>query len=319
MRLLIIGEAFQAHLFSLIQISERLQYDLLFLKELDVRKLKSSDVIVIESSKINQIPDGARNLVFSVKNTPDYECQLQNEICTNFCSLTDIEKYINKENCIPVMTDAASQHIYRMADKIAGSSTPVLIIGAKGTGKHTLARYIHSKSKRVLLLNIDCNDKNIVFSSQYFQSIFKEAIGGTIYLQNICNLSLDSQEALFSVMKNNRNVKGSARIIAGSTQWLHLEVANGNFLKELFFELNAISLHVPPLNSRPADIIPLANLFCEKYSHGLRTLSSNYLSNLEKRKWPGNVLELKNFVKRTVRNDDNMVVNSPLNHSMMEE
>ena len=120
-------------------------------------------------------------------------------------------------------------------------------------------------------------------------------------------------------MKNNRNVKGSARIIAGSTQWLHLEVANGNFLKELFFELNAISLHVPPLNSRPADIIPLANLFCEKYSHGLRTLSPNYLSNLEKRKWPGNVLELKNFVKRTVRNDDNMVVNSPLNHSMMEE
>jgi transcriptional regulator with PAS, ATPase and Fis domain len=135
---------------------------------------------------------------------------------------------------------------------------------------------------------------------------FQMADGGTIFLDEIAELSQPLQAKLLRVAQDGRfqrvgsnaEVHVNARILSASNRNLEQEVKNGRFREDLFYRLNVVELNVPPLRERREDILPLAHLFLEEFTQGRAKLSSAVSDCLERYPWPGNVRELRNAMER---------------------
>ncbi|MCA9265211.1 MAG: sigma-54-dependent Fis family transcriptional regulator [Planctomycetales bacterium] len=239
-----------------------------------------------------------------------------------------------------------SQTELDVADKIIGNSTwtselrkrvrqvanfrySVLVTGPSGTGKELVAREIHAHSDRVAkpFIPVNCaaipgelfcsqlfgHEKGAFTGAQYASlGCFRAADGGTIFLDEIGDLDLDSQAKLLRVLQERRvtpvgshvDIPVDVRTIAATNRNLAVEVQAGRFRLDLYYRLNVLSVETLGLAARTEDIEPLANYFLAKAAveSGLpfRTLSPEALALLQRYQWPGNVRELQNYVERAV-------------------
>jgi DNA-binding NtrC family response regulator len=148
------------------------------------------------------------------------------------------------------------------------------------------------------------------FTGAHAQRIgrFEEADGGTIFLDEIAEMSPPLQAKLLRVTQggrfqrvgSNREIQTNARILAASNRILEDEVKAGRFREDLFYRLNVVELNIPPLRERREDILPLAGKFIEEFAKGRARFSETVSICLERYPWPGNVRELRNAMERAV-------------------
>ena len=205
----------------------------------------------------------------------------------------------------------------------------VLIYGESGTGTELVARALHFHSLRAERAFVEVNCAAIpeeLIESELFGHVkgsftgasedkigkFQMADGGTLFLDEVADMSLKTQAKVLRVLEEqrfepvgaNRSVQVDVRVIAATNQNLEQRIAEGRFREDLFYRLNVIPFHVPPLRERSEDVPVLARHFLEEYcrAYGRRplTFSPAALDVLQRYAWPGNVRELKNLVERLV-------------------
>lgn len=236
---------------------------------------------------------------------------------------------VAEESHAIVSRDPAMAATLSLADQIAPSDASVLITGESGTGKELMARYLHRKSRRsgAPFVSVNCAaiPENLLeselfghekgaFTGAVARRIgkFEEANGGTLLLDEISEMDLRLQAKLLRAIQErvidrvggNTPVKVDIRILATSNRDMLSEAKAGRFREDLYFRLNVVSLNLPPLRERPADIALLAQHFALKYSeaNGLpqRTVGPAAMTMLQGHYWRGNVRELENTMHRAV-------------------
>jgi DNA-binding NtrC family response regulator len=215
------------------------------------------------------------------------------------------------------------QAVFRDASLIAPSESRVLITGESGVGKEVLADVIHAWSSRAAgpLVKVNCAaiPENLLeselfghekgsFTSAIAQRIgrFEQANGGTIFLDEIADMSVPLQAKLLRVTQDghfqrvgsNKEIQTNARILAATNSNLEERVKAGRFREDLFYRLNVVELNIPPLRERPEDILPLATGFVAEFTRGKARFSSSVADCLTRYAWPGNVRELRNAMER---------------------
>jgi len=253
--------------------------------------------------------------------------------------LLDIQKYLQgqKPDQAPTKTteegfiaaDTAMLTILAKAKRVAATNATVLLTGETGTGKEELARYIHEKSahrkKQLQAVNCAALPANLV-ESELFGHVkgaftgaasertgyFENADGSTLFLDEIGDLSQDIQVKILRFLQNGEYQKvGSStteqavvRIIAATNVDLQLAVEQGDFREDLYYRLDVIRFHIPPLRERPTDIKLLAENFLEEFSHRHNrsdlTFTPAAWDKLLIYPFPGNVRELQNIIERAV-------------------
>jgi len=216
------------------------------------------------------------------------------------------------------------------AERVARSTSTVLLTGESGTGKDMFARAIHAASKRARRPFVKVNCAAIpetLLESELFgyepgsftgalkkgkPGYFEQAHEGTIFLDEIGEMPLSIQVKVLQVLQEKQfmRVGGTStqtvnvRIIAATNRDLHEAMAKGEFREDLYYRLNVIELHLPPLRSRPEDILPLAEMFIEKFNSILGTFVTGLAPEARKvltsYSWPGNIRELENSIERAV-------------------
>jgi nitrogen regulation protein NR(I) len=223
----------------------------------------------------------------------------------------------------------AMQNVFKLIGQLAASDATALITGESGTGKELIARAIYGHSRRAekpfLAINCAAIPENLLeselfghekgaFTGATNQRIgkFEQCNGGTLFLDEIGDMTPATQTKILRVLQNgtfervggNTPIKTDVRIIAATNKPLEQAVADKHFREDLFYRLNVVRLHVPPLRERRADIPLLVNYFLKKFSEKnkqpLKALTDEALSALEAHDWPGNVRELENVVHRAL-------------------
>jgi two-component system response regulator AtoC len=215
------------------------------------------------------------------------------------------------------------------AKKVAPTATTVLLTGASGTGKEVLARAIHAQSPRrdEAFVAVNCGAiPETLLESELFghvkgaftgadrtkRGLFREADGGTLFLDEIGELPTPLQVKLLRVLQEeevrplgeSKSQPVDVRVIAATARELDADVESGRFREDLFYRLNVVRLHVPPLRQRPRDIPLLLDHFIAHFRAALgkpvRSVADEALERLVAYGWPGNVRELENVVERAV-------------------
>lgn len=223
----------------------------------------------------------------------------------------------------------AMLHIFDMVKKIADYKTTVLILGESGTGKELIAKAIHYNSVRrdKPLITINCGGiPETLLESELFghvkgaftdayrakKGLFEEAHGGTLFLDEVGELPMSLQVKLLRALQeeeirplgDTRATKVDVRIIAATARDLAREVEKNTFRDDLFYRLNVLSIHVPPLRERREDISLLVDHFIQKYNSRLGTnvdgISPEAMHRLMEYEWRGNVRELENVIERAM-------------------
>jgi two-component system response regulator AtoC len=223
----------------------------------------------------------------------------------------------------------AMQGIYKTIGRVAGSDATVLISGETGTGKELVADTIHSNStfSRGPMIKVNCAAlPETLLESELFghekgaftgallqrKGRFELAHKGTIFLDEVGELSLGTQKKLLRVLQEREfervggstPIKVDVRVIAATNKVLEDEVAANRFREDLFYRLNVIAIHIPPLRERKDDIPPLVEHFLHKHRYSPESppshISEDALETIMKHDWPGNVRELENVIERAV-------------------
>jgi transcriptional regulator with PAS, ATPase and Fis domain len=219
--------------------------------------------------------------------------------------------------------------VYKTIAKVADTKSMVLLYGERGTGKELIARSIHYNSYRNErpFIPVDCASLvETLIESELFghvrgaftgalstkKGLFEEADGGTVFLDEVGNLSLSMQTKLLRFLQEYEikrvggmeSIKVDVRVIAATNQLLEPLVKNGRFREDLFDRLNVVSIALPPLRERKEDIPLLAAHFLQRFSEENRKnishISPEALEVLTRYSWPGNVRELEHTIERAV-------------------
>jgi formate hydrogenlyase transcriptional activator len=228
-----------------------------------------------------------------------------------------------------VGTSPALQAVLSRISKVAPSDSTVLITGETGTGKELVARAIHRRSRRSgrAFVSVNCAaiPRDLILSELFGHEKgaftgamqrrlgrFEMADGGTIFLDEVGELSPDTQVALLRVLQEREfeRVGGGqpihieVRVIAATNRELKAAVANGTFRQDLFYRLNVFPIEVPPLRERKDDILMLVEYFVQRYAakagKHFRSIDKKTLDLLQSYAWPGNIRELQNVIERSV-------------------
>ena len=223
----------------------------------------------------------------------------------------------------------AIQKIVEVIEQVAPTDLTVLITGESGVGKEVVAKAIHQASRRSAKPLITVNSGAIpegIIESELFghekgsftgasdqrRGYFELADGGTIFLDEIGELTLSAQVKFLRVLESGEFQRvGSStmrrvdvRVIAATNKDLELEVRHGHFRGDLFFRVRSVNIHIPPLRERPEDIDVLFRAFVEEFSrkNGItfRGISDEAMTVLRTYRWPGNVRELRNIVESMI-------------------
>jgi len=243
----------------------------------------------------------------------------------------DLHRRIRGKDLFQDMVGAspAMQRIYETIRMVAKTDATVLITGESGTGKELVARAIHQRSERAgknfVPVNCPALPENILETElfgyvkgaftdakQDKKGLFQEADGGTLFLDEIGDLPTNLQTKLLRVLQEKeikplgspKSLKVDVRVLASTNRNLKERMGQERFREDLYYRLNVISIHIPPLRERPEDIPLLAEHFLQRYSReygkdGLQ-FSPGLREELGRSGWPGNVRELENTIRRAI-------------------
>jgi transcriptional regulator with PAS, ATPase and Fis domain len=212
--------------------------------------------------------------------------------------------------------------------RLAGSRATVIISGESGSGKEVVARAVHDLSARSKQAYVVFNCASVprdLFESQLFghrkgaftgavsdsPGVIRGADGGTLFLDEIGELPLDTQPKLLRFLENaevlalgeQKPRRVDVRVLAATHRDLGRLVREGRFREDLYYRLNVVPLHVPPLRQRPEDVLALARMFLRRLTpegSDAPDLASDAVSALRAHSWPGNVRELRNVMERAM-------------------
>jgi DNA-binding NtrC family response regulator len=229
----------------------------------------------------------------------------------------------------PIFRSAAMQDVVRTVERIAPSDVTILITGESGTGKEVIADLIHALSPRsknkIIKINCAALPRELI-ESELFGSVkgaftgahadreglFRQAEGGTLMLDEISEMPVDTQSKLLRVLQDQEvrpvggksSYKTNCRLIASTNRKPEDAIKESKLREDLFYRISAISVHLPPLRDRRDDILPLANAFLKRFAaqanRDIRCFKPEAIERLTAFDWPGNVRQLQNEVQRTV-------------------
>jgi DNA-binding NtrC family response regulator len=223
----------------------------------------------------------------------------------------------------------AIEQVKQIVDKVATTDARVLITGANGTGKELVARSLHDKSTRASGPFVEVNCAAIpseLIESELFghekgaftsaikqrKGKFEQADGGTIFLDEIGDMSLSAQAKVLRALQENKitrvgsdkDINVNVRVIAATNKNLKEEIEKTRFREDLYHRLSVILIHVPTLNERLEDIPLLADhfnqLICEEYGTQPRKITDDAIKELQKIQWTGNIREFRNVLERLI-------------------
>ena len=229
------------------------------------------------------------------------------------------------------------EQVLTTAQKVAITDANVLNLGENGTGKELVARAVHKASNRKdeVFISVDLGAiSESLFESELFgfkkgaftdakedrAGRFEAANKGTIFLDEIGNLSLGLQSKLLSVLQNrkvirlgtNKEIPIDVRLICATNMPLYQMVNENMFRQDLLYRINTVEVKVPSLKDRLEDLPPLIDhflkIYCKKYNMPLKRVSSSTLKRLEKHNWPGNIRELQHSVERAIIMSESQVL-----------
>jgi len=245
-----------------------------------------------------------------------------------------------------VAESRAMKDIIGVVRKVAPTNATVLITGETGTGKELLATLLHHGSPRVggPFVKVNCAAlPESLLESELFghergaftgadrarAGRFEQADRGTIFLDEIADMSAATQAKVLRVLQEHeferlgssgRTLRVDVRVVAATNRDLRAEVREGRFRQDLYFRLNVVNLHLPPLRERPDDLLPLARFFLDRYAVEFKKKVTGFtpaaLGKLRAYPWPGNVRELQNVIERAVLLCEGPLVDAP--HLSME-
>jgi DNA-binding NtrC family response regulator len=239
-----------------------------------------------------------------------------------------LKKKVSKKYEMIGDSDAIT-HIKEMIEKVATTDARVLVTGPNGTGKELVAHWLHEKSERAKgpLIEVNCAAiPSELIESELFGHVkgaftsankdragkFEAANGGTIFLDEIGDMSLSAQAKVLRALQESRvqrvgsdkDIKVDVRVVAATNKNLKEEIAEGRFREDLYHRLAVILIKVPALNDRREDIPLLINHFAKKISSeqgaGQKTFSAQAIKLLQEYDWTGNIRELRNVVERLI-------------------
>ena len=265
-------------------------------------------------------PPDLNRLLNTVRNALDRkELVVENKL---------LKKKVSKKYEMIGESEAIS-HIKNMIEKVAPTDARVLITGPNGTGKELVAHWLHEKSERTKAPMVEVNCAAIpseLIESELFGHVkgsftgankdragkFEAANGGTIFLDEIGDMSLSAQAKVLRALQENKisrvgsdkDIKVNVRVIAATNKNLKEEISEGRFREDLYHRLAVILIHVPSLNDRRDDIPHLINFFTKQITEeqgiAVKTFSEEAISLLQKYDWTGNIRELRNVVERLI-------------------
>jgi DNA-binding NtrC family response regulator len=223
----------------------------------------------------------------------------------------------------------AIKQIYGVVEKVANTPSTVLITGESGTGKELIARALHENSSRhggpFIKINCAAIPKTLMESELfgYEKGAFTGAVGakpgrfelahgGTLFLDEIGEIPIEMQVKLLRVLQESefervggiKTIKVDVRLVTATNRDLLQEIGAGTFREDLFYRLNVVPIHIPPLRERHEDIPLLVDHFITKFNERLRkqvtSIAPDAIERLVAHSWPGNIRELENLMERTV-------------------
>jgi len=245
------------------------------------------------------------------------------------------------DDVIPIIQEnVAMARVVAQAEKAARTDSTILLTGESGTGKDVLARFIHSRSSRATtpMITVNCGAlPETLFESEFFghergaftgatslrRGLLEAADGSTLFLDEIGDLPLAMQvkflhfleQGRFRRVGSTRDQTADVRVIAATNRDLPNEVERKQFRADLFYRLNVVALHVPPLRQRPEDVQELTDYFLDIYRQRFNRpkldLSADARQRLQSYSWPGNVRELRNYLERAAAISRNDIIEAP--------
>ncbi|NMC64139.1 MAG: sigma-54-dependent Fis family transcriptional regulator [SAR324 cluster bacterium] len=229
-----------------------------------------------------------------------------------------------------IIAESPEMHeVFNVVKRLSGYNTTVLITGESGTGKELIARAIHNSSPRhkkpFIAINCGAIPENLLEAELFGyrkgsftdavrdkKGLLEEASGGTVFLDEIGEMPPHLQVKLLRALQERQiqpvgeegTISIDVRIIAATLRDLETDIKNGRFREDLYYRLNVVSIHIPPLRTRQSDIIPLANFFVKKHAKRLgippKKISKAVEAQLYAYPWKGNVRELENCIERAL-------------------
>lgn len=226
--------------------------------------------------------------------------------------------------------------VKEMIEKVAPTDARVMITGPNGAGKELVAKWIHEKSERATgpMIEVNCaaipselieselfGHEKGAFTSAIKQRIgkFEQANGGTIFLDEIGDMSLSAQAKVLRALQENKitrvggdkEIKVDVRVIAATNKDLKKEIAEQKFREDLFHRISVIEIKVPPLNDRKDDIPALIDKFLKdianEYGNATKEIDAKAVKKLQEYDWTGNIRQLRNIVERLIIMSDNKI------------
>ena len=303
-------------------------------------KKEKRDIPFIITTEYVSVPDVVRTIKLGAKDYlpkpvhREHLLELAEEI---FCPLATVRtkpKDLFRRTCPRIL------EVERFARLVAPSDMSVLILGANGTGKESVAQSIHEYSGRVgmpfVAVNCSILPRDLAPSMLFGHEkgaftgadaakpgFFDMAKGGTLFLDEIGTMSFEIQSMLLRVLQENiympiggqKEKIADVRVVAATNEDMERAIKEGRFREDLFHRLNEFEIRHPSLAECPEDILPLAEFFRERFSKELkrdtRGFSDGAIYRLRSYSWPGNVRELQNMVKRAVLLAENPLLEFP--------
>ena len=287
----------------------------------DVRLLNIISTMVAQAVKLNKLVESDR------RELRDENVRLRQQLKTRF----NIHNMVGNSN--------AMQEVYRLIEQVADSNATVLIRGESGTGKDLVAHAVHYNSPRAdkPFVKVNCTAlPDTLLESELFghekgaftgaverkPGRFERAHGGTIFLDEIGDFSVNLQVKLLRVIQfrefervgGTETIKTNVRVIVATNKNLEEQIKEGLFREDLYYRINVFPIYLPPLREHKDDIMLLADYFLEKFaaenSKDISRISTPAIEMLTSYHWPGNVRELENCIERAVLLCDGAVIRS---------
>lgn len=265
-------------------------------------------------------PLDLNRILITVKNATDKSSLIEETLT--------LKNKVDKKYQMIGSSDSLNQ-VRSMIDKVAPSDAKVLILGPNGSGKELVAHDLHEKSHRNKNIFVEVNCAAIpseLIESELFghekgaftsaikqrKGKFEIANGGTIFLDEIGDMSLNAQAKVLRVLQeqkitrigSDKDIDIDVRVIAATNKNIKEEIKNGNFREDLYHRLSVIIMEIPPLKDRIEDIDPLAQYFlkeiCEEMGIPQKIIEPSAINQLKTYSWSGNIRELRNVIERLI-------------------